>query len=145
MKFDKITDGKVLYNFVVHHNIQFELQLALIAPTIKATGTVHLKFVEQHSNNFSSLLIHLFPWPNSTLNTQLVNRRGKFNSPWSPTNPRVRERDGEGPIHMEDAPLLAPLGIPNPICWISPRGFGAAVGRSRGGKPWESKGRRKGA
>jgi len=70
-----------------------------------------------------------------------VQRRGKSNSPWSATNPRATGRDGEGPIHMQDAPLLAPVVVLDPICKFPPRiwccrgdlGSGSH-GRARGGE-----------
>jgi hypothetical protein len=109
MIFYEIIHLKVLYNFVVHQNIYFVLLVALIISLRKSAETAHLKSEEQHSNNFSPSLVHLFPWPKSTLNTKLVQGREKSNSPWSPTNPRAAGRDGERPIYMGDAPVLAPL------------------------------------
>jgi len=116
--------------------------------------------MEWHPNNFYSPLIHLYPRPNSTLNTQLVQRREKSNSPWSPTNPRATERDGKGPISMKDAPLLAPQSIFLLPPWLlllggaSREGEGAGEGRDtswrrgaragRGGAGLEVEGERRG-
>jgi len=46
MIFDEIIDLNVLYNFVVHQNCYFGLQVALITSPRKATGTAPLKSME---------------------------------------------------------------------------------------------------